>query len=275
MTRSHLFLFSAITVIGAMAVFVLVAAVFGESIAEAQKKTMEFLVSWGGVAPERLHKAIAITIGGSTGFALLFALALALDSLADASIHKVSRLFGHFGIPEVVWSERRGSDWKAFRNSVRVRWGEAFPDEDISRDKEKWEAFKNDRGKHAVRASRTLTYFSAFVVVAGVVDLLSWERWGRGAALLVIGLVAMTALCYVWADRKASYVNEISSPTRDWVRRRSRSPTPGAVDEPMRTPGRFASRRAGAGPGEGRRTTCWSGSGPAAPDSFRGCPPRD
>ena len=28
-------------------------------------------------------------------------------------------------------------------------------------------------------------------------------------ALLVIGVIGVVTLCYVWADRKASYVNEI------------------------------------------------------------------
>ena len=87
MIKSKLFLFSLITVIGAMAVFVLVAAIFVESIADAQKQTMEFLLGWGGVAPDGLHKAVAISIGGSAGYALLVALALTLDALADASIH--------------------------------------------------------------------------------------------------------------------------------------------------------------------------------------------
>jgi len=209
MAKSKLFLFSLVTVIGAMAVFVLVAAIFGVSIADAQKQTMEFLVGWGGVAPERLHKAIAISIGGSVGFALLVAFAVTLDALADASIHKLSQLFRHFGIKEVIWSEDFSSDWKTFRNTIRVRWGESNPDEDIAKDNKKWETFKDHRGKNAVRASRTLAYFSSLVVVAGVIDLISLAQYQRGVALLVIGVIGVVTLCYVWADRKASYVNEI------------------------------------------------------------------
>lgn len=209
MANNKIILFALVTVIGAMAVFLLVAAILGISIKEAQQVTMTFLADWGGIAPAKLHELVALTIGGSASFALLVGLALALDALADASIHYLSALFHHFGIKEVIWSERHSADWKAYRNQLRIQWGAANPDDNIAKDPQKWATFKNQRGKNAVRASRTLTYFSVLIILAGIIDLFSSTFFNRGVALFIIGIVALVGFCYVWADRKASYVNEI------------------------------------------------------------------
>ena len=204
-----LLLLSGLAVIGAMPVFLLVAALTRCSASQAQRRTMTFLERWGGLAPENLKAWIKQAIGSSAGFVLLVALAAVFNWLGDGAMPAISRSFGHFGTAETAWSEEHRSDWVKFREGIRNQWGREHPDEDLTSDKQAWEQWKTNRGKDWVRVPRTLVFFSLLLVIAGIVDITARKFRQRGAVLAIVGMIAFVVFSFIWADRKAHYVREV------------------------------------------------------------------
>ena len=197
-------------VIGAMPIFLLVAAITRSNLKESQTNTMMFLEQWGGIAPDSVREWIRTIIGSTVGFALLVALTATFNNLGDGPlIPHISGLLNHFGAEYTQLSERHESEWKTFRDGIRINWVKAHPEEDLNKDTESWDKWKQGKGKDNVRVSRTLIFFSFILAIAGLVDLTGKTFRKRGALLLIIGVAFSISFLYIWADRKNSYVHNV------------------------------------------------------------------
>lgn len=203
-------LLTILAVIGAMPIFLLVAAMTRSSLRDSQTKTMLFLEQWGGIAPSSVKEWVRATIGSTVGFALLVALTGTFNSLGDGPlIPYISGKFSHFGAEYTHWSDGHETEWKTFRDGVRINWVKAHPDDDLNKDAASFDKWKQDRGKNRVRIPRTLIFFSLILAVAGLVDLTGKNFRKRGALLLIVGLTFTISFLYIWADRKNSYVHNV------------------------------------------------------------------
>lgn len=203
-------LLTIMAVIGAMPIFLLVAAITRSSLKESQTKTMLFLEQWGGIAPDSVKEWIRTTIGSTVGFALLVALTATFNSLGDGPlIPYISGKLNHFGVEYTQWSEGHETEWKTFRDGVRINWVKAHPEEDLNKDAASWDKWKQGKGKDSVRVPRTLIFFSFILAIAGLVDLTDKTFRKRGALLLILGLTFSISFLYIWADRKNSYVHNV------------------------------------------------------------------
>lgn len=201
---------SCMAVIGAMPIFLLVAALTRNTVKDAQESTMAFLERWGGIAPNSVKTWVTKTIGSTVGFALLIALTAAFNKLGDGPlVPHLSGLFQHFGNKYTQWSESHDDDWRNLRDGVRINWAKAHHGEDLTQPNA-WEEWKNRHGKENVRIPRTLIFFSLILALAGLVDLIGKTFRQRGALLLTVGLVASISCLYIWADRKNSYVHNVA-----------------------------------------------------------------
>ena len=202
-------LLTIMAVIGAMPIFLLVAAISRSSIKESQTRTMLFLEQWGGTAPDSIKEWVRTTIGSTVGFALLVAMTATFENLGDGPlIPYISGKFNHFGGEYTQWSEEQKKEWQHFRDGVRINWHKAHADEDLSND-EAWSKWKQRKGKDGVRVPRTLIFYSFVLAIAGLVDLAGKTFRKRGALLLLLGLAFSISFLYIWSDRKNNYVHNV------------------------------------------------------------------
>jgi hypothetical protein len=205
-----------LAVIGAMPVFLLVASLTRKSVAEGQQQTMKFLKQWGGVAPKSVKVWIRASIGGTVGFGLLVALTFAFNWLGDQPLTTpaISEVFGHFRNPYTEWSVASYQDWVDFRDMIKIKWVKGNPGQDLAKDPEAWEQWKNKQGKEHVRIPRTLIWFSVLLLIAGLYDLMSPKYRRRGALLIALGAVSFVVLMMIWAGKKNHYVYDVVTANR-------------------------------------------------------------
>ena len=192
-----------------MPVFLLVASITRTSVSNAQLQTMAFLEQWGGIAPEALKKWIRTTIGCSVGYGFLVALAFSFCSLGDGkTMFVISKPFNYFGYQHTEWSAIYNSEFEDFQTGFRIRWGEKHRAENLV-DPKKWEQWKVEHGKNLARIPRTLIWFSALLLVAGLYDATSRTYWRRGILLVILGGLSFVGCVYNWADRNDHFVREV------------------------------------------------------------------
>src|SRR5690349_3324725 len=122
-------LFTLLSVVGVMSVFLLVAAVRGISLKTARRQTLAFLEDWAGIAPAAIQGTITTILGFAGGFVLVVALTYAFNQLGDATMPGISSAVGHFGKPLLTWSVKHQEDWRSFRDTIRNQWEKENPDE--------------------------------------------------------------------------------------------------------------------------------------------------
>lgn len=197
----QLILLPLLSVIGVMAVFLVVAAASRTRVEVARKKTLKFLQDWADVAPEALRGVITSLLGFTGGFALVVALTFGLDRLSDATMPFWSHGFGYFRKPLVTWSAAHNAEWKKFRKKLENEWKAEHPTMG-------WDDYK-DVNKWQVRAARTLFYYSLLLLLAGIIDTTSKRFRRRGVTVMVIAVVAGFTCLLVWTHRKDQYIGEV------------------------------------------------------------------
>ena len=200
--------FAILTVLGAITIFSLIAAIQKVSLSRSQQMTIDFLRTWGGAAPEGLALWFKELCGGAVWFGLLMCLTFTLNSLGDIVAADISAAYGHFGEEHTKWSVDHEDEWDSFKSGIRQGWRNVY-DEDIVNDSDAWSQWKNERGKQSVRNARVLALYSVFLVVAGLIDLSLGAYRRRGAATLVVGLIFFTMMMALWSERKAHYIQEV------------------------------------------------------------------
>lgn len=194
--------------LGAIAIFLLFAALQCFELSKAQKRTIEYLENWGGKAPVTIHVWLRKTIGATVIFVLAMALAFGLNRLGETSMPTISKMFKHFNEPYTAWSVEQQKEWTRFKRDVRKVWS-AVHEQDIVNDLDSLNKWKDDRGITIILVAQTLVFFSIFLLVAGIVDLAYSLHIVRGVVVLVIGLCAFVITVHLWTEQKSHYVRQV------------------------------------------------------------------
>lgn len=201
-------------IIGAMAVFILVASLFRQPIREATSITMQFLKDWAVIIPENARAMAVAIVGTSISFVFLLGLTVFFNKVGEQLAAPAASVFGYFGKDKVQWAEEQNQDWRNFRDAIIKKWGETRPKlqgKSISKIKER---FRETMEKDEVRIARTLFVFALLLPVAGLADIVQKTYRKRGIALAVIGLLVTLALCAIWTQTKNGYIETVISVNR-------------------------------------------------------------
>lgn len=195
--------------VGVLPILLFIASLGRWTVGDAHRKSLAWLGSWGGLAPQALSRRLALVAAACIVLVALFGMAVFLKTQGAEAMPHVSKLVGYFGEREIAWTVEHKDDWERFKDDFQAAWSRDHFASDVDRARSHWEDWMYEHGLGGTHAAGIFFLYGVLVLLAGAVDVLNSGLRGRGSALVFLGLLSVVFFTWVWIVSQAHLADAI------------------------------------------------------------------